>query len=193
MKNLLFTTLLSLITFSIHAQNTWKIDDSHSTVEFEVSHLTVSAVTGFFTSFSGEIITTKKNDFQDAQVNATIKVASVSTNNLERDKHLKEDDFFNAEKFPVISFKGTDFKKYEDGSYSLSGDLTIRDVTKKINLDVNFGGIVSIEDMKRAGFTARGTINRFDYGLKWDDSLDSGGLIVGEKVDIILKIEAVKQ
>lgn len=193
MKKLL-PIILILITFSfLNAQNTWKIDNTHSTVEFEVSHLTVSSVTGFFTSFKGEIITTKKNEFEDAKVNATIDVPSVTTNNLERDKHLKEDDFFNAEKYPIITFKGTEFKKYEDGSYSLSGDLTIRDITKKIDLDVEFGGIVSLNDMKRAGFTAKGSINRFDYGLKWDDSLDSGGLIVGEKVNIILKIEAVKQ
>ena len=193
MKKLLPIILIFISVNFLNAQNTWKIDNSHSTVEFEVSHLTVSSVTGFFTSFNGEIITAKKNEFEDAKVNATIDVASVSTNNLERDKHLKEDDFFNAEKYPVIKFQGTEFKKYEDGSYSLTGELTIRDVTKKIDLDVEFGGIVSLNDMKRAGFTAKGSINRFDYGLKWDDSLDSGGLIVGEKVSIILKIEAVKQ
>ncbi|QSE99135.1 YceI family protein [Fulvivirga lutea] len=181
------------LCFTSFGQSTWVIDATHSTVEFEVSHLTVSSVTGYFTSFEGSIITTKKNEFQDAKVSATIDVESVTTNNLERDKHLKEDDFFNAKKYPTIKFTSTSFEKYEDGSYSLTGDLTIRDVTKSVDLEVDFGGIVSLNNMKRAGFTAKGTINRFDYGLKWDDALDSGGLIVGEKVDLIINVEAVKK
>ncbi|MEQ8927665.1 MAG: YceI family protein [Fulvivirga sp.] len=192
MKKLTIISLV-LLCFTSYGQSTWQIDIAHSTVEFEVSHLTVSSVTGFFTSFEGNIITSKKNEFQDAKVTATIDVESVTTNNLERDKHLKEDDFFNAKKYPTITFTSSSFEKYEDGSYSLIGDLTIRDVTKPINLEVDFGGIVSLNNMKRAGFTAKGTINRFDYGLKWDDALDSGGLIVGEKVDIIIKVEAIKK
>ncbi|MTI37890.1 polyisoprenoid-binding protein [Fulvivirga lutimaris] len=193
MKKSIFIIIICLFCNLSFAQNTWVIDPSHSAVEFEVSHLTVSSVSGYFTSFNGTVTTEKKNDFEGATVTANIQVASITTNNLERDKHLKEDDFFNAKAFPEIKFKSTAFKKYEDGSYSLSGILTIRDVSKPIDLDIDFGGIVSIENMKRAGFTAKGSINRFDYGLKWDDALDSGGLIVGEKVDIILKVEAVKQ
>lgn len=190
----LFTFIIcfSLISFT-YAQDTWVIDAAHSSVEFEVSHLTVSSVTGFFTSFSGSLTTEKDNNFEGAKVNTSIQVASVTTNNLERDKHLKEDDFFNAAQYPVISFNSTSFTKESDGNYTLTGDLTIRDVTKKVELDVDFGGVITLYNATRAGFTATGAINRFDFGLKWDDSLDSGGLIVGEKVDITLKVEAIKQ
>ncbi len=193
MRKLLITLFACFFLSYTFAQNTWVIDPVHSRLEFEVSHLTVSSVTGFFTAFGGTLTTTKKNDFENSKINATIEVASITTNNLERDKHLKEDDFFNAEQYPEINFHSKEFKKNANGSYTLIGDLTIRDVTKSINMDVTFGGIVSIDNMKRAGFTAKGSINRFDYKLKWDDSLDSGGLIVGEKVDIIIRVEMVKQ
>ena len=192
MRILLIIAAGFLTNFSI-AQSTWVIDPGHSQIEFEVSHLTVSSVTGFFTSFSGTVVTSKKTDFEDAKIHATIEVASITTNNLERDKHLKEDDFFNANEYPEIKFKSTSFSRNADGSFKLMGDLTIRDVTKPITLDVKFGGIASIDNMKRAGFTAKGSINRFDYKLKWDDALDSGGLIVGEKVDMILRMELIKQ
>ncbi len=193
MNRVISLLTLLLLPFYGNAQTTWIIDPSHSTVEFEVSHLTVSSVTGYFTSFSGLIESKNDNDFIDSKITATIQVASLTTNNLERDKHLKEDDFFNASKFPEIHFKSTDFKKNGNGNYILSGLLTIRDVTKPIDLQVDFGGVVALDDKKRAGFNATGSINRFDFGLKWDDVLDSGGLIVGEKVNIILKIAATKQ
>lgn len=192
MKKTCIILILSFISSVSLAQTTWVIDPTHSSVQFDVSHLAVSSVTGFFTSYAGTL-TSKKNDFEDSKINATIEVASITTNNLERDKHLKEDDFFNAEKFPEIKFESTSFKKVSDNNYLIEGNLTIRDVTKPVTLDAEFGGIVSINNKKKAGFTATGTIDRFDYGLKWDDVLDNGGLIVGEKVDIILKIELVKQ
>ena len=192
MKNLAIILMMSGIGLTCFAQTTWIIDPTHSSVQFEVSHLTVSSVSGFFTGYSGTL-TSKKNDFEDAKVNATIETASITTNNLERDKHLKDEDFFYVEKFPEIKFKSTSFKKIGENRYLITGDLTIRDVTKPVTLETDFGGIVSISDKKKAGFTARGSINRFDYGLKWDDALDNGGLIVGEKVDIILKMELVKQ
>ncbi len=190
---IIYTFFLVIVFGTTYSQTTWLIDASHSTVEFEVSHLTVSSVTGFFTTFNGTVNSPNNNDFEGAEVSANVAVGSVTTNNLERDKHLKEDDFFNATKYPMITFKSKSFKKIDDESYELTGDLTIRDVTRTIDLDVDFGGIVSIGGKKRAGLTATGKINRFDYGLKWDDSLDNGGLIVGEKVDIILKIEVIKQ
>lgn len=193
MKALLTSfSLIFLLNFA-NAQGIWTIDGAHSTIEFEVSHLTVSSVTGYFTSFDGTIQTTQKNDFDGAKVITNIDVASITTNNLERDKHLKEDDFFNAAKYPKITFSSTYFQKDSDGNFTMIGDLTIRDVTKQVKLDVDFGGLVTLNDMQRAGFTATGTINRFDFGLKWSDALDSGGLIVGEKVDLILKVEAIKK
>ncbi|WP_051052767.1 YceI family protein [Fulvivirga imtechensis] len=192
MKNLVIILVLSCLNVFCLAQTTWIIDPTHSSVQFEVSHLTVSSVGGLFTAYTGTLIS-KKNDFEDAKVNATIETASITTNNLERDKHLKDEDFFHVEKFPEIKFKSTSFKKVGENKYRVTGDLTIRDITKPVTLETDFGGIVSISDKKKAGFTARGSINRFDYGLKWSDALDNGGLIVGEKVDIVIKMELVKQ
>lgn len=191
-KYLTISLLVGTIFFSTQAQTTWVVDPTHSSVQFEVSHMTVSSVTGAFTGFTGSV-TSKDSDFQNATINATVDVNTVDTNNLERDKHLKEDDFFNAVRYPNISFVSSVFKKNADGSYTIQGDLTIRDVTKPISLSATYGGLVSINAKQKAGFSAKGEINRFDYGLKWDDVLDSGGLIVGETVDIILNIELVKQ
>ncbi|MBL6445783.1 YceI family protein [Fulvivirga sp. 29W222] len=192
MKNIYIILIISFISSISLAQSTWVIDPTHSSVQFDVSHLAVSSVTGFFTSYAGTL-TSKKSDFEGAKVNATIEVASITTNNMERDKHLKEDDFFNAEKYPEIKFESTSFKKVSDNNFLIEGNLTIRNVTKPVTLEAEFGGIVSINNKKKAGFTATGTIDRFEFGLKWDDVLDNGGLIVGEKVDIILKMELVKQ
>lgn len=192
MKKICIILIISFVSAVGIAQTTWVIDPTHSSVQFDVSHLAVSSVTGSFTSYAGTL-TAKKNDFEGARINATIEVASITTNNMERDKHLKEDDFFNAEKYPEIKFESTSFKKVSGNNYTIEGNLTIRDITKPVTLDAEFGGIVSINNKKKAGFTATGTIDRFEYGLKWDDVLDNGGLIVGEKVDIILKMELVKQ
>ncbi|MTI19946.1 polyisoprenoid-binding protein [Fulvivirga sp. RKSG066] len=193
MKKIVLSLLFS-VAFLIfgYAQTTWIVDPTHSSIQFEVSHLAVSSVTGQFTSYSG-IVTSKKMEFEDAKITATIQVPSITTNNLERDKHLKDDDFFNAAEYPEIKFVSNSFKEKGNNMYTIKGDLTIKGVTKPITLNAEFGGIVSINNKQKAGFEARGTINRFDYGLSWDDVLDSGGLIVGEKVDLILNVELVKQ
>ncbi len=192
MKRTLILTALWLLFGFANAQTTWVIDPVHSTLQFEVSHLSVSSVTGLFTSFSGTV-TANENDFNDASVNVTIDVASITTNNLERDKHLKEDDFFNAKKYPKITFVSRKFDLTEDNTYIIEGDLTIREMTLPVVLTSEFGGVVSISGVKKAGFTAKGRINRFKFGLKWDDLLDNGGFVVGEEVDLILNVELVKQ
>ncbi|MEM9858975.1 MAG: YceI family protein [Bacteroidota bacterium] len=192
MKKFLLLSMVSLFSQLLPAQTTWVIDPVHSSVQFEVSHMTVSSVTGVFTGFTGSVISQQEN-FNNAKINAIVDVNTISTNNLERDKHLKEDDFFNASNYPNITFISSVFKVNSDGSYTIQGNLTMRDVTKPISLAATFGGLVSINGKQKAGFSAKGEINRFDYGLKWDDVLDSGGLIVGETVDIILNIELVKQ
>ena len=192
MKKFLLLSMVSLFSQLLPAQTTWVIDPVHSSVQFEVSHMTVSSVTGVFTGFTGSVISPQEN-FNNAKIIAIVDVNTISTNNLERDKHLKEDDFFNASNYPKITFISSVFKANSDGSYTIQGNLTMRDVTKPISLAATFGGLVSINGKQKAGFSAKGEINRFDYGLKWDDVLDSGGLIVGETVDIILNIELVKQ
>lgn len=190
-KTLIFSLLWLLFAFA-NAQTTWVIDPVHSTVQFEVSHLSISSVTGLFTSYSGTV-TSNGEDFRNASANITIDASSITTNNLERDRHLKEDDFFNVKKYPKINFVSKKFSLTEDNNYIIEGDLTIREKTMPIILTAEFGGIISINKIKKAGFKAKGKINRFEYGLKWDDLLDSGGLMVGEEVDLILNVELVKQ
>ena len=193
MKKYAYIFLISFLFCHLsYGQTTWIIDPTHSTIQFEVDHLSVTSVTGQFTSFSGTVITDGEN-FDGAELNTTVQVASITTHNLERDKHLKDEDFFYVEKYPEIKFESTSFEKKEGNQYTIKGNLTIRGVTKLITLKAEYGGIVSINQKKKAGFEATGTIDRFEYGLSWDDVLDSGGLIVGEKVDIIIKVELVKQ
>lgn len=193
MKKTLMTLLFCTVYYFTQAQSTWIVDQTHSSIQFEVSHLTVSSVTGSFTSYSGTVTTSKKNVFDNAKITATIQTASINTNNMERDKHLKAEDFFNVDKYPEIKFVSTSFEEKEDNNYEIVGNLTIKGTTKEVTLYADFGGIVSINNKKKAGFEAKGTIDRFDFGLSWDDVLDNGGLIVGEKVDIILNVELVKQ
>lgn len=173
-------------------QSGWKFDKSHSGITFSVRHLVISEVTGNFRDFDIAFNATK-DDFTDASVEATIKVASINTDNERRDNHLKSDDFFNAEKFPEIKFKSTSFEKVSDGKYKITGDLTMRDVTKKVTFDATYNG--SIKGMGGSTVTAwkaTTSINRFDYGLKWNRAIESGGLVVGEIVNITLNLEIVK-
>ncbi len=173
------------------AQNQWKVDPVHSSVQFDVTHLVVSTVTGEFTKFSGTV-TTDGDSFENAQVEAVVEVNSINTENMTRDKHLKEDDFFNAAKFPQIKFKSEVFKKIADKEYLVTGDLTIRDVTKKVSMRAVHSGTISTGNKQISGFKASFTVNRFDFNLKWDDTLDSGSLVVGENVDIRMNLELVK-
>lgn len=192
MKKLTLILSFFFLFFISKAQTTWIVDPTHSSVQFEVSHLAVSSVTGQFTSFSGTILS-KKNVFSGAKVSATVQTASITTNNLERDKNLKDEDFFNVEKYPEMQFESTSFEDKGDNMYQITGNLTIKGITKVVTLNAKYGGIVSINNKKKAGFQAKTSIDRFDFGLTWDDMLDNGGLIVGEEVEIILNIELVKQ
>lgn len=187
-----FLLLLSIfLVYSVQSQTRWKADPVHSSIQFEVSHMTISTVTGKFTEFSCEL-ESKKNSFEGAKVEAKVKVESVSTENLTRDKHLKEDDFFNAKEFPQITFVSESFKKMEGDQYEVTGMLTIRDVSKKISFPATYTGMIKMGDRTISGFKANFTINRFDYKLKWDDTLDTGSLVVGEDVDVQLNLELVK-
>ncbi|MEO9801768.1 MAG: YceI family protein [Reichenbachiella sp.] len=187
-----FLLLLSIfIVYSVQSQTRWKADPAHSSIQFEVSHLAISTVTGKFTEFSCEL-ESKKNSFEGAKVDAKVEVGSVSTENLTRDKHLKEDDFFNANQFPQMTFVSESFKKTADDQYEVTGTLTIRDVSKKITFPATYSGMISMGDKTISGFKANFTINRFDFKLKWDDTLDTGSLVVGEDVDVRLNLELVK-
>lgn len=171
------------------AQSTWKTDNSHSNVKFTVTHLVVSEVDGTFRVYDGTIQSAKP-DFTDATINFSVDVSSINTDNEMRDKHLKSDDFFNAEKFPKMTFKGTSMKKVGANQYTLEGDLTIRDITKKVKFDVTYGGTVNDPwGNTKAGFKAKGSINRFDYNLKWNTITEAGGAVVGKDVTISLNLQ----
>lgn len=190
-----FTILAAmLLTVGAFAQSsTWKTDASHSNVKFSVTHLVVSEVEGYFKTFAGTLVSSKP-DFTDAAINFSVDINSVNTDNEGRDKHLKSDDFFNAEKFPQMTFKSTSFKKVGDKKYVLEGDLTIRDITKKVKFDVVFGGTVKDPwGNIKAGFKATGSINRFDYNLKWNSVTEAGGAVVSKEVAIVLNLEFAQQ
>lgn len=161
----------------------WTLDKGHSNVKFTVTHMVVSEVDGSFKNFDGTIESTKP-DFSDAVVNFTVDVTSVDTDNENRDKHLKSDDFFNAEQFPQMKFQSTSFKPLGGNKYKLDGNLTIRDITKPVSFDVTYGGSINTQRGAKIGFKANTTVNRFDYNLKWDRATEAGGLVVAKEVAI---------
>ena len=185
------STLLVAVAFAgtAFAQTTWNIDKPHSKVGFSVAHLVVSETEGNFKEFDGKVVS-KAADFNGADVEFTAKVASVNTEDEKRDGHLMSDDFFNAEKYPEIKFKGNLVK--QGTKYVLKGNLTIRDVTKPVTLDVVYGGTAKAFGGEKAGFKINGKINRQDYNLKWSKTTEAGGLVVGDEVEITAKIELNK-
>jgi polyisoprenoid-binding protein YceI len=166
----------------------WTVDKGHSNVKFSVTHMVVAETEGYFKIFDGSMENTKP-DFSDAKINFTVDVASINTDNERRDNHLKGDDFFSAEKFPQMKFESTSMQPQGNNKYKLNGNLTIRDVTKPVTFDVTYGGMLTSTRGNTIGFKALGTINRFDYGLKWDRATETGGLVVGKDVEIIVKLE----
>lgn len=170
-------------------QTKWVIDPMHSEVEFKVKHLVISTVTGRFQQFNAEAIA-DKDDFTNVQVNFTADAKSITTNNDQRDTHLRSDDFFNTDKYPEITFRSREFKKTGDDTYKLIGDLTIRDVTKPVELDVEYGGIATDPyGNTKAGFEVTGNINRKDYGLKWNAITEAGSAVVSDKVKILASVQ----
>lgn len=174
---------------AVSAAAKWNVDASHSTVKFAVTHLTVSEVEGTFKVFSGNI-DAPSADFAGAKINFDVDVNSINTDNEMRDKHLKSDDFFNAEKFPKMKFTSTAFKKVKGNNYVLEGDLTIRDITKKVSFAVVYGGTVKDPwGNIKAGFKATGKISRKAYNLKWNTLTEAGGAVVGDEVRMTLSLE----
>ena len=189
----LYLVVLLLTTSLVLAQTNWKFDKAHTKIGFSVSHMVISDVEGNFKDFDGTVVSSSDN-FENAKINFTVDVASINTDNEERDKHLRSDDFFNAEKFPKMKFVGKSLKKISGKNYKLIGDLTIRNKTKQVEFDVKFNGIIKDPwGNTRAGFSLEGEINRFDFGLKWSKMLETGGLIVGKDVTIEAKVELIKQ
>jgi len=172
----------------MNKRTNWSIDLTHSEVAFKVKHMMISTVTGYFDDFEATVQTDGEN-FNNASIAFSAKTASINTKNKDRDAHLKSDDFFNAEKFPEIKFVSKSF----DGE-QLIGDLTIRDITKEITLDVDFNGIaVDPYGQTKAGFEIKGEINRKDFNLTWNAVTEAGSIVVSDKVKLAVDVQFVKQ
>ncbi len=173
--------------------STYKIDAAHSEITFKVKHLMITNVSGSFTKFDASLDASTE-DFTDAKISFEADTASISTNNEQRDGHLKSDDFFAAEKFPKLSFTSASFTKINDADYKLIGDLTIRDVTKSVELAVEYGGTVTDPyGQVKAGFEIGGKINRKDFGLVWSATTEAGGIVVSDEVKLNLAVQMIKQ
>ena len=184
---------LLLSAGSVFAQSTWEVDKVHTNVLFNVSHMVVAEITGNFTDFNATITGTKA-DYSDAQAEMTIKVASISTDNEKRDAHLKSNDFFAVDKFPEITFKSTSFKKTGDNTYKITGDFTMRGVTKTIELDAKFKGEINDPwGNTKSGWKVTGSLDRFDYGVDWNKAIEAGGFVVGKNIDITINAEFAKK
>lgn len=171
---------------------TWNIDNSHTLVEFSVRHLMISTVKGRFGEVSGKVIADDADPAR-AQIEATINVASIDTREAQRDAHLRSADFFDAENFPTLTFRGTRVEKAGDG-LKVTGDLTIRGTTREVVLDVTSEGRVKDPwGGERAGYSATTKIKRSDFGLTWNMALETGGVVVGDEIKIALEVELVKQ
>lgn len=174
------------------AATQWALEPTHSEVQFKVRHMMISNVTGSFGKFDGAV-ETDGDDISTAKINFNINVDSISTNNEQRDGHLKSSDFFDAVSHPDIKFESTNLEKVNDQDYKLHGNLTMRGVTKPVTLDVEYGGTVKDPwGYTRAGFTVEGKVNRKDYGLNWSAVTEAGGLVVGDDVKIHANVEFVK-
>lgn len=182
-------SMIAGLALSANAE-TFQIDRSHSSVGFSVSHLTVSRVKGNFSDFSGTI-QYDSADVSKSSVEIEIKAYSVTTGNEGRDRHLKSPDFFAVDSFPGLTFKSTKVTKKTDKTFEIVGDLTMRGVTKPVTLNAELIGVLNDPQMgKRLGFSATGRLNRQDFGVRYNDMLDSGGLVAGNDVDLLLEIEA---
>ncbi len=171
----------------------YKIDASHSEVTFKIKHLMISTVTGKFDKFDGNM-TTEGDDLTNARITFEADIDSINTNSGQRDTHLKSDDFFAADKFPKLSFSSTNFKIVSESEYVLTGDFTIRDITKTLSLDVEYNGeMVDPYGQTKLGFEINGKINRKDFDLKWSAVTEAGGVVVSDEVKLHLNIQLVKQ
>lgn len=175
------------------ATSTWQIDGVHSIAEFAVKHMMVATVKGRFRTLGGTIQIDEAQP-ERSSVTAEIETASVDTGQEQRDTHLRSDDFFNAERFPAITFRSTRVQRKSDDEWKVEGDLTIRDVTRPVTLDVEFDGqIVDAYGKQRAAFSATTRVNRKDFGLNWNVALETGGWLLSDTFKVSIEIQAAKQ
>lgn len=170
----------------------WVVDPMHSEVQFKVKHLVISTVTGQFKEFNAELESEDEN-FENAHTNFSAKIDSISTNNNDRDAHLKSPDFFDAASYPELSFRSNKFVKNGSDSYDVIGDLTIKGTTKEVVLKGEFGGTMTdFYGNQKAGFEFTGKINRQDFGLTWSAVTEAGGIVVSDEVKLALNLQFMK-
>lgn len=171
----------------------WNVDSSHSTLEFSVKHMMISKVKGAFTDFDATV-EADPTDLTDAKIEFTVNLNSIDTRNEDRDNHLRSNDFFDIENHPKMTFVATDIKKKSGDEYDVTGDLSIRGVTKPVTFELEMEGVHKDPwGNEVAGFSGSTKINRKDFGLVWNTALETGGVLVGEEVKINIEIEAHKQ
>jgi polyisoprenoid-binding protein YceI len=189
---LLWLGVLAWFPPAVHAEPArWNLDPEHSTIEFRITHMVVSKTTGQFTDYAG-YIDMDAEDGTVTAIEATIKAESVNTNHIKRDTHLRNAEFLDVKLYPTITYKMKNYKKTSEG-FTAIGDLTLHGVTKEVLLTGRYNG--STKDPwgnTRAGFSAEGKLNRKDFGMIWNKTLDNGGLVVGDEVQIRLDIECIK-
>lgn len=175
------------------AKTKWVIDQQHSEIAFKVKHLMISNVRGVFEDFKGELVT-DGDDFTTSEIKFQINPTSIHTGAADRDNHLKSPDFLDVDKFKEITFSSGKLKKAGDDEFSLSGNLTIKEITKPVKLHVEFGGFMTDPyGNVKAGFTLEGKINRLDFGLTWNVALEAGGVLVGDEIKLNLEIQLLKK
>lgn len=174
------------------AKSTWAIDPTHSEIGFKVKHMMFTNVSGKFNAFEATI-ENEDDHFETSKISFSADVNSVDTNNTDRDNHLRSADFFDVENFPKLNFTGTQIKKISEGEFQISGDLTIKDVTKNIVLETEYSGLMKDPwGNTKAGLSLTGKINRKDFGLTWNAALETGGVLVGEDIKLICEIQLIK-
>ena len=175
------------------AQTKWILDPAHAEIQFRIRHLMITNLTGSFGKFTAEV-ETENDNFETAKIKFSADVDSITTNNEQRDGHLKSADFFEISKYPTLTFTSTKFQKISDEEYALYGDISFHGVTKNITLKVEHGGVIKDPwGNTRTGFTVEGKLSRKDFGLVWNAATEAGGLVLGDDVKIHVSAEFIKQ
>jgi len=175
----------------LSAQTKWKVDKSHTMINFTVPHMVISEVSGQFKEFDATMETSEE-DFTDAKIHVKIKAKSIDTGTQGRDNHLRSTDFFNAEVDSIITFESSKMEKIGSDTYKIFGTLTMRGVTKDVVLETKYKGKINGKRGMITAFKATTAINRKDWGLSWNRNIETGGLVVGESVDLTILIEFVE-
>ena len=188
-RNIAAAAVISLILSAQAFAARYVIDPVHSDVTFKIRHMMVSKVSGRFGKFSGELNFDEKNP-SAWNATANIETSSIDTNNASRDGHLKSADFFDVQKYPAITFRSTGVRNAGGGKAQLNGMLMMHGVERPVILDLEIGGVMTEKGKTKAGFEASGKLNRKDFGITWNKALDSGGVALGDEVEISIRIEA---